>query len=84
VIGLIKQKYQKGISIADWVQSLPSHSLPKRRFNTSGGYRNHVINGALSELPIHEITKSALVGESPLLIPNLKGIVSAYGLNPAD
>jgi len=46
------------------------------------GYRNHVINDALSELPIHEITKPANVGESPLLIPNLKEIVSTYNLNP--
>ena len=46
------------------------------------GYRNHVINDALSELPIHEITKPANVGESPLLIPHLKEIVSTYNLNP--
>jgi hypothetical protein len=46
------------------------------------GYRNHVINDAFSELPIHEITKPAHVGESPLLIPNLREIVSTYNLNP--
>jgi hypothetical protein len=46
------------------------------------GYRNHVVNDALSELPIHEITKPANVGESPLLIPHLKEIVSTYSLNP--
>jgi len=46
------------------------------------GYRNHVINDALSELPIHEITKPANVGESPLLVPNLKEVVSTYNLNP--
>lgn len=46
------------------------------------GYRNHVINDALSELPIHEITKPANVGESRLLIPNLKEIISTYSLNP--
>jgi len=48
------------------------------------GYRNHVINDALSELPIHEITKPANVGESPLLIPNLKEIISTYNLNPEN
>lgn len=48
------------------------------------GYRNHIINDALSELPIHESTKPANVGESPLLIPHLKEIVSTYHLNPDD
>jgi hypothetical protein len=48
------------------------------------GYRNHVITDALSELPIYEITKPANVGESPLLIPNLKEIISTYSLNIDD
>ncbi len=48
------------------------------------GYRNHVVNDALSELPIHEIAKPANVGESPLLIRHLKEIVATYSLNPDE
>jgi hypothetical protein len=56
-------------------------SPTQRKIEYFWGYRNHVINDALSELPLHEITKPANVGESPLLIPNLKEIVSTYSLN---
>ncbi len=42
------------------------------------------INDALSELPIHEITQPANVGESPLLIPHLKEILSTYSLIPGE
>jgi len=59
-------------------------SSTQRKIEYFWGYRNHVINNALSELPIHELTKPANVAESPLLIPNLKDIVSTYGLNPDE
>lgn len=64
------------------IVTFPSPSQKKIQY--FWGYRNHVINDALSELPIHEITKPANVGESPLLIPNLKEIISTYSLNPEN
>lgn len=36
------------------------------------GYRNHMLNDALSELPIAELTKPANVHDSQLLIPQLQ------------
>jgi len=36
------------------------------------GYRNHIVNDAVSELPLAEITKPANVHEAILLIPQLE------------
>lgn len=46
------------------------------------GYRNHVINDAVSELPIVEITKPANVHEATLLIPQLKNLKKSLKLSP--
>jgi hypothetical protein len=46
------------------------------------GYRNHVINDAVSELPIVEITKPADVHEATLLIPQLKHLKKSLKLSP--
>ena len=46
------------------------------------GYRNHIINDAVSELPLVEITKPANVHESTLLISQLKYLKKAFKLSP--
>ncbi len=46
------------------------------------GYRNHIINDAISELPLAEVTKPANVHESTLLIPQLKYLKDTLGLSP--
>jgi hypothetical protein len=46
------------------------------------GYRNHVINDAVSELPLSEITKPANVHETTLLIPQLKYLKKSLKLSP--
>lgn len=46
------------------------------------GYRNHIINDAVSELPLAEITKPANVHEATLLIPQLKYIKDTFKLSP--
>jgi len=46
------------------------------------GYRNHVINDAISELPLAEVTKPANVHEATLLIPQLKYVKKTFKLSP--
>lgn len=46
------------------------------------GYRNHIINDAISELPLVEITKPANVHEATLLIPQLKYLKKTFKLSP--
>lgn len=44
------------------------------------GYRNHILNDALSELPIAEVTEPANVYEQHLIIPQLKYVKKALKL----
>lgn len=46
------------------------------------GYRNHIVNDAVSELPLSEITKPANVHETTLLIPQLKYLKKNLSLSP--
>ena len=46
------------------------------------GYRNHVINDAVSELPLSEITKPANVHEVTLLIPQLEYLKKTFKISP--
>lgn len=46
------------------------------------GYRNHIVNDAVSELPLAEITKPANVHEATLLIPQLEYIKKTLRLSP--
>lgn len=46
------------------------------------GYRNHVINDAVSELPLAEFTKPANIHEATLLIPQLKYLKKTFRLSP--
>lgn len=46
------------------------------------GYRNHIVNDAVSELPLAEITKPANVHEATLLIPQLKYLKDTFKLSP--
>ncbi len=52
----------------------------KKSISFFWGYRNHIINDALSELPIDEITKPANIHDSQFLIPQLKLISSTFNL----
>ncbi|MBL7071736.1 MAG: transposase [Candidatus Omnitrophica bacterium] len=52
----------------------------KRKVEYFWGYRNHVLNDALSELPIAEITEPANVYEQRLIIPQLKYAKKAFKL----
>jgi hypothetical protein len=46
------------------------------------GYRNHIINDAVSELPLAEVTKPANTHESTLLIPQLEYLKDTLKLSP--
>lgn len=46
------------------------------------GYRNHIVNDAVSELPLAEITKPANVHETTLLIPQLEYLKKTFKLLP--
>ncbi|MCD6412721.1 MAG: transposase [Elusimicrobia bacterium] len=50
----------------------------KKSISYFWGYRNHILNDALSELPIDEITKPANIHDSQFLIPRLKFISSTF------
>lgn len=80
----VKSKIPKGDPDCRLGTIVTFPSPAQKKIEYFWGHRNHVINDALSELPIHEITKPANVGESPLLIPHLKKILSTYSLNPDD
>ena len=44
----------------------------KKKVQFFWGYRNHILNDALSELPISEVTKPANVHDSQMLVPQLQ------------
>jgi hypothetical protein len=46
------------------------------------GYRNHIVNDAVSELPLAEITKPANVHEATLLIAQLQYLKKAFKISP--
>jgi len=46
------------------------------------GYRNHIVNDAVSELPLAEVSKPANVHEAILLIPQLKYLRDTFKLSP--
>jgi len=46
------------------------------------GYRNHIVNDAVSELPLAEITKPANVHEATLLIPQLEYLKDTFKISP--
>lgn len=46
------------------------------------GYRNHIVNDAVSELPLAEITKPANIHEATLLIPQLKYLKDTFKISP--
>lgn len=46
------------------------------------GYRNHIVNDAVSELPLSEITKPANVHEATLLIPQLEYLKKTFKISP--
>jgi len=46
------------------------------------GYRNHIVNDAVSELPLAEITKPANVHEAILLIPQLEYLKDTFKISP--
>lgn len=46
------------------------------------GYRNHIVNDAVSELPLSEITKPANIHEATLLVPQLKYLKNTFKLLP--
>ncbi len=46
------------------------------------GYRNHIVNDAVSELPLAEITKPANVHEATLLIPQLEYLKKTFKISP--
>lgn len=53
----------------------------QRQIRYFWGYRNHIINDAISELPITELTKPADVSETTLLIPQLKYLKNTFHLD---
>ena len=46
------------------------------------GYRNHIVNDALSELPLAEITKPANVHEATLFIPQFEYLKKTFKISP--
>lgn len=46
------------------------------------GYRNHIVNDAVSELPLAEVTKPANVHEATLAVPQLKYLKKVFKLLP--
>ena len=46
------------------------------------GYRNHIVNDAVSELPLAEITKPANVNEATLLISQLEYLKKTFKISP--
>ena len=57
----------------------PSH----KKVQFFWGYRNHLINDAVSELPLTEITKPANIHEATLAIPQLEYLKNTFKLSPA-
>ncbi len=53
----------------------------KKKVQYFWGYRNHILNDALSELPIAEVTEPANVYEQHLIIPQLKYIKKVFKLS---
>jgi hypothetical protein len=46
------------------------------------GYRNHIVNDAVSELPLAEVTKPANVHEAIVLIPQLEYLKKTFKVSP--
>lgn len=52
--------------------------FPEKKVQFFWGYRNHILNDCISELPIVEVTKPANVHESKLFIPLLEQIKKEF------
>ena len=52
----------------------------KKKAQWFWGYRNHILNDAVTELPVAEVTYPANVPEQHLIIPQLKHIKKAFKL----
>ncbi len=74
-----KHKFPKGDSQA----RLGTYNIffPKKKVRFFWGYRNHILNDCISELPVAEVTKPANVHESKMLIPQLKNIKKELNLS---
>lgn len=54
---------------------------PEKKLEYFWGYRNHIINDALKELPVAEITKPNNVSGSVLFIPQFKYVKDTFNFN---
>jgi hypothetical protein len=54
---------------------------PEKKIEYFWGYRNHIINDAIAELPIAEITKPNNISGSLLLIPQLNFVKDTFHLD---
>lgn len=52
----------------------------KKKIQYFWGYRNHILNDAITELPIAEITEPANVSEQHLIIPQLQYVKNVFNL----
>jgi len=73
-----KHKFPKG----DTEARLGTYTVffPEKKVQYFWGYRNHILNDCISELPVAEITKPANVHESKMFIPQLKHIKKELNL----
>ncbi len=73
-----KHKFPKG----DPESRLGTYTVfyPSKKVQFFWGYRNHILNDCISELPIAEVTKPANVHESKMFIPQLKLIKKELNL----
>ena len=53
----------------------------KKKIAFFWGYRNHIINDAVSELPLSEITKPNNVHDSSMFIPHFSSLKKTFSLN---
>lgn len=77
----VKNRFDKNkIPKGDSDSRLGSYTVffPEKKVQFFWGYRNHILNDCVSELPIAEITKPANVHESKLFIPQLKHIKKEF------
>ena len=60
----------------------PTFTFGKAKVEFFWGYRNHIVNDAVSELPLVETTLAANVRGTSVIIPQLESLKDTLSLNP--
>jgi hypothetical protein len=64
------------------IGAFPTFALGKAKVEFFWGYRNHIINDCISELPLAETTLAANVRGTHVVIPQLNFVKDSLALNP--